>query len=252
MSEINLPANRYGLILGGNSGLGQALALRFAQGGYHLLLTAKSIDQFDQRLTKRLISDYRISVSWIVFDGLDYQAHAGFYHSLPHQPEVVIMTIGHQGDQIKAQEDFKEVQRIMGANVMAQMSILNEVAKAMEQDKSGFIIGISSVAGERGRQKNYFYGAAKAAFTTYLSGLRNRLYGAGVQVMTVLPGYIRTPMLADAGVPGWLATTPEHAAQMIYTAFLRKKKVLYITKKWRWIMWIIKTIPESIFCRLNI
>lgn len=251
MSHFNSQA-RCCLIFGGTSGLGQALAQRFAEGGFHLMLTARRVDQFDQELTGRLKSHYAVSVSWHVFEGLDYPAHAGFYQSLPYRPDVVIMTLGHLGDQIKAQEDFSEVQQIMGSNVLAQMSVLNQVAKIMEQHKSGFIIGISSVAGERGRQKNYFYGAAKAAFTTYLSGLRNRLYASGVHVMTVIPGYLRTPMLADTHVPGWLITTPEQAAQMIYRAFLRQQKILYVDQKWRWIMGVIKSIPESIFCRLNI
>lgn len=244
--------NKYCLILGGNSGLGQALAGRFAQEGFNLLLTSKLAEKFDYTFSKQLMERCGISVSWLVFDGLNYASHPEFYHGLPYSPEVVIMAIGYLGDQEQAQNDFREVEQIMGSNLLAQVSILNVAAQAMEKKKAGSIIGISSVAGERGRKKNYFYGAAKAGFSVYLSGLRNRLYAHGVQVLTVLPGYLGTKMLSDDQFPGWLVTSPTQAAEQIFRAFKTGKKIIYVSPRWRWIMKCIKLIPESVFCRTNI
>ncbi len=251
MTNEDKTAKKYCLILGGNSGLGQALAARFAQEGYNLLLTSKYAEKFDQQFSNQLIQRCGICASWHVFDGMDYAAHPAFYQGLPNSPEVVIAAIGYLGDQEQGQNDFREVQQIMGSNLLAQVSILNLAAQAMEKRKSGSIIGISSVAGERGRKKNYIYGAAKAGFSVYLSGLRNQLCAQGIQVLTVLPGYLGTNMLSGDKWPGWLITSPLQAAEQIFRAFKTGKKIIYVSPRWRWIMACIKLIPESIFCRTN-
>jgi short-subunit dehydrogenase len=108
------------------------------------------------------------------------------------------------------------------------------------------------VAGERGRAVNYLYGSAKAGLTTYLSGLRNRLFRKGVQVTTILPGFVRTKMTAGMDLPAKLTSEPEQVAADIYRAYLRRKDVVFTPAKWRLIMLVIKALPEAIFKRLNI
>ncbi|MBN8787909.1 MAG: SDR family NAD(P)-dependent oxidoreductase, partial [Terrimonas sp.] len=109
------------------------------------------------------------------------------------------------------------------------------------------IAGISSVAGERGRQNNYIYGSAKAGFTAYLSGLRNKLYKDNVHVVSVLPGFVYTKMTEHLKLPKLLTATPEDVATYTYNAIIKRKDIIYIKWFWKWIMFIIKCIPETIF-----
>jgi short-subunit dehydrogenase len=108
------------------------------------------------------------------------------------------------------------------------------------------------VAGERGRQSNYVYGAAKGALAIYLGGLRNRLHPRGVRVLTVLPGFVFTKMTEHLYLPGMLLSTPEEAADDIYRAWKKGKEIVYTKGLWKWIMWIIKAIPEKVFKRLKL
>src|SRR5690606_33226513 len=121
------------------------------------------------------------------------------------------------------------------------------VANDFERRKRGVIIGISSVAGERGRQSNYIYGSAKAAFSAYLSGLRNRLYHHGVHVMTVKPGFVKTKMIENISTPGILTASPKKVAEKVHQALLKKRNTMYVLGIWKFIMMVIKMIPEGIF-----
>src|SRR5690606_2810480 len=111
---------------------------------------------------------------------------------------------------------------------------------------------ISSVAGERGRQSNFIYGCAKAGFSAYLSGLRNKLFHSGVHVMTVKPGFIRTAMTEGMPLPPSLTASPEKIASDIFNAFRKKKNIIYSLWIWRYIMCIIRNIPEFLFKKLKL
>ena len=132
------------------------------------------------------------------------------------------------------------------------MSIFNIIAADFEQRKSGFICGISSVAGDRGRKANFIYGAAKAALTTYLSGLRNNLYSSGVHVLTIKPGFVATKMTEGMDLPEKLTASPEQVANAIFKAQKSKKNVVYTIWIWRWVMLIIRNIPEWQFKKMSI
>ena len=114
------------------------------------------------------------------------------------------------------------------------------------------MVGISSVAGDRGRKSNYIYGSSKAGLIAYLSGLRNRLYNSKVHVMTVKPGFVFTKATRNMNLPEKLTAQPEEVAKDIYNAQQRGKNVLYTKWFWKWIMMAIKMIPESKFKRMNI
>ena len=162
-----------------------------------------------------------------------------------------IIAFGYLGQQSKAIHDFAEGQAILNCNFVGACSALAECANYFEAKKKGFIVGISSVAGDRGRQSNYYYGAAKGGLTTFLEGLRNRLYPAGVHVMTVKPGFVDTGM--TFGKPGlFLVASPEAVGEAIGKAIAKGKSTLYVPWFWRYIMWIIKAIPETIFKRLKL
>jgi hypothetical protein len=141
---------------------------------------------------------------------------------------------------------------VMRANFEGPATILGALANAMEARGSGTLVGISSVAGERGRASNYVYGSAKAGFTAFLSGLRNRLAGKGVHVVTVLPGFVATKMTEGMDLPARLVAQPEEVATAILAAVERGQEVIYVRRIWRLIMAIIRAIPETIFKKTSI
>ena len=147
----------------------------------------------------------------------------------------------------KLVRDWNETLRTIHTNYTGAVSILNIVAADYAARQKGIIVGISSVAGNRGRQSNYIYGSAKAAFTAYLSGLRNKLFHNGVHVMTVLPGFVNTKMTAHLKLPRLLTAQPEEVAEAVYKGTLKKRNVIYVKWFWRWIMLIIALVPESVF-----
>lgn len=241
----------YVLIVGSKSDIAKATARKYAEEGYDLYLAArdsKELEEFAQDIMIRL----ERTVKLVELDILEYESHQAFYDNLDEKPVGVISAIGYLGEQEKAQSDFSEAQKIMATNYTGVVSLFNIIADDFEKRKSGFMIGISSVAGDRGRKSNYVYGSAKSALTTYLSGLRNRLYDVKVQVLTVKPGFVDTKMTKDMDLPEKLTAQPEEVAEDIYKAQQKGKNVLYTKWIWRWVMLIIRNIPESKFKRMSI
>lgn len=241
----------YILIVGAKSDIAKAVAREYAKHGYDLYLAARNSDELDD-----FISDVKVrtkrNVEKVELDILDYKSHQTFYDQLVDKPLGVISAIGYLGEQEKAQVDFDEAKKIMDTNYTGVVSLFNIIANDFEQRRCGFIVGISSVAGDRGRKSNYIYGSAKAALTAYLSGLRNRLYDAKVHVMTVKPGFVATKMTENMDLPEKLTAQPEEVAVDIYKAQQKNKNVLYTKWIWRWVMLIIKMIPEWKFKGMSI
>jgi len=232
-------------ILGATSDLGEALVYSFTGEADSLTLTARNPEHLDA-LKKDLI--IRGIVKKVQIESLDIsKPNFQKLEGIAKQTNLLIVTIGYLGDHEKALTDVGEVNKIVAANYSGLINILHVFAKEMEKRKSGGIIGISSVAGERGRKSNYIYGSAKAGFTTFLDGLRHRLYPSGVHVMTVLPGFMDTKMTAHLDLPKRLTASPEKAAKLIHKAWNRKRNKIYILPIWRWIMVIIRNIPEFVF-----
>jgi short-subunit dehydrogenase len=238
------------LILGATSDMAQAIAKRYAAEGWSLTLAA-----LEPELLDPIAGDLRVRtnspVEALVFDATAFESHRTFYNSLTTRPDAVICVFGYMGDQIAARTDFTEVQRTIDINFTGAVSILNIVAEDFEKRGFGAIAGISSVAGDRGRQSNYIYGCAKAGFTTYLAGLRNHLAGKGVHVMTVKPGFCRTKMTENLELPAALTAEPEQVADAVFRGLEKKRNVVYTLWMWRYIMLIIRHIPEFIFKKMG-
>jgi short-subunit dehydrogenase len=242
---------KYILIIGAKSDIAKAVARKYAGEGFNLYLAARNsntLEEFAADLRIRMDSEVRL----LELDILDYKSHQIFYDSLVEKPAGAISAVGYLGDQEKAENDFTEARRQIDTNFTGIVSLFNIVASDFEKRKAGFICGISSVAGDRGRKSNFIYGAAKAALSTYLSGLRNRLYKSGVQVITVKPGFVATKMTAGLDLPKKLTATPQQVANDIYKAQKNKKNVVYTIWVWRWIMFIIRSIPEWQFKKMSI
>jgi decaprenylphospho-beta-D-erythro-pentofuranosid-2-ulose 2-reductase len=148
--------------------------------------------------------------------------------------------------------DNKNTERIIDINYSKLVPVMNYFAQKFESRRSGTIIGLSSVAGDRGRQSNFIYGSAKAAFTAYLSGLRNYLFEKKVHVLTVKPGFMATKMTEGLPLNPKLTATPKQAAECIYKAFKKQRNVAYVLPIWGVIMLIIRNIPEFIFKKLKL
>ena len=239
------------LLLGAGSDMAVAIARKFAAGKYDIQLagrhTAALVPQ-QQDLQVR----YGVKATTHAFDATDFASHDGFYAGLPVQPDITICVFGYLGDQEKAQHNWQEAAAIINTNYTGAVSILNIVAESYAARKQGTIVGISSVAGERGRQSNYIYGSAKAGFTAYLSGLRNRLFRTGVHVMSVQPGFVNTRMTQHLTLPPLLTAQPDAVANAVFNAVKKEKNVLYVKWHWKYIMLIIKLIPEGIFKKLSL
>ena len=241
----------YILIIGAKSDIAKATAREYAKHGYDLYLAARNVSELEEFANDVTVRTQR-AVKILELDILDYKSHQSFYDQLEEKPLGVISAIGYLGEQEKAQSDFEEAQQIMDANYTGVVSLFNIIADDFEKRKSGFMVGISSVAGDRGRKSNYIYGSAKAALTTYLSGLRNRLYDAQVHVLTVKPGFVATKMTEGMDLPEKLTAQPEEVAADIYHAQKKGKSVLYTKWMWKWVMLIICNIPEFQFKKMDI
>jgi short-subunit dehydrogenase len=241
------------LILGATSAIASALAREFAAHKFDLVLGGRDREELSA-LTSDLSLRYGIRAGVLTFDALDTQTHAStlrsFLSGAGNALAGVVVCMGYLGDQAKGQCDWEEARRILETNFTGCVSALNIVANHFEPRRAGFICAISSVAGDRGRQSNYLYGAAKAGLSTFLQGLRNRLFHANVKVITVKPGFVDTHM--TYGRPGlFLVASPESVAKGIFRAIAKGKDVVYLPWFWRPIMLIVQSIPEAIFKRLR-
>ena len=240
------------LILGATSAIARATAAAFAARGAALYLAARDLDEL-RRSAADLQLRYGVEVHYGLFDAELTESHEAFFKSVVqdmHYLSGVVLAFGYLGAP-QAARDFKIAEKIIASNFTGAASILTHCANYFEPLKRGFIIGIASVAGDRGRQSNYVYGAAKGALALYLQGLRNRLYVSGVRVITIKPGFVDTAM--TYGLPGlFLVATPQDIGVRIVAALDKSADVVYLPWFWRYIMLIIKHIPEPIFKRMKL
>ncbi|MEL6651865.1 MAG: SDR family oxidoreductase [Bacteroidota bacterium] len=239
------------LILGATSDIARAIAHQHAQLGDQLILAGRNLEEL-QKDAQDLQIRYQAKVEVLPFDATAYDQHASVGADLRSTPDWVYLVFGYMTEQEEVQADWEKAYQTMAVNYVGAVSILDRLANQMEAAGQGTIIGISSVAGERGRASNYHYGSAKAGFTAYLSGLRNRLASKGVHVLTVKPGFVRTAMTEGLDLPGPITAEPEQVAKAIIKAARKGKNVLYTLWMWRYIMLIIRNIPESIFKKLSL
>ncbi len=234
------------LIIGGLSDIGLSTARLFAQNGYNIQLAVKNKNKLE-----KIINDFKIKYNSTVtaynLDVIETETHKNFIENLIHIPDIVLCAVGYMGIQKDNEINAQLRQLVIKTNYEGPMNILSEFANIFEKQGFGSIVGISSVAGERGRANNYIYGSSKSGFTSFLSGLRNRLSKDNIQVLTVLPGPVRTKMTEGHKLPKFVTTTPEVVAKSIYNGVIKRKDIIYVTPIWRLIMIIIKFIPEKIF-----
>lgn len=239
------------LILGAGSDIGRALAHRFARDGRAVQLAARQPGALEADRSDIEIR-YRVPVTVHAYDALATDALEAFVDGLPESPAIAVSVVGLMGDQAGNQTDLDAAARVIRSNFEGPAAIFALLANRMEARGHGALIGVSSVAGDRGRASNYVYGAAKAGFSAFLSGLRNRLAKSGVHVMTVKPGFVRTRMTEGMDLPARLTAEPEEVADRVVNALAKKRNIVYVKPVWRLVMTIICAIPEQVFKKTSI
>jgi short-chain dehydrogenase/reductase family oxidoreductase len=240
------------IVLGSNSEVAQAFVEKVLSEGqrfekiYLLTSNKENTEKFARHIDVKYVQNSEI----IEFDLLKDND----YHRLNHiDSDLLFCASGYLGMNT-ADGLYNDINttKIIDINYAKLVPLMNYFAQKFEAKRSGTIIGLSSVAGERGRQSNFIYGSAKAGFTAYLSGLRNYLYDKKVNVLSVIPGFMATKMTEGMPLNPKLTASPKQAANCIYKAYKNKKNVVYVLPIWWVIMMIIRNIPEFIFKRLKL
>ena len=241
------------VILGPTSAIARAVAGELAAKGHALVLAGRDTEEIETIATDLRVR-HAVPVHAIPWDATYFDTHAERVEAcaelLDGSIEGVVLCSGYMPEQEDAQTDWDTARRTIEVTYTGSVSMLNLFATRFESQRRGFICAIGSVAGDRGRQSNYLYGSAKAGLSAYLEGLRNRMFHAGVHVLTVKPGFVDTAM--TWGLDGmFLMASPETVGRRIVRAIEKRRNVLYVPWFWRYIMLIIRHIPESVFKRMR-
>ncbi|MCP1761481.1 SDR family oxidoreductase [Bradyrhizobium japonicum] len=245
-----MTSRKSAIVLGGSSDIGRAAARAFAKAGFDVALAGRDVAALEPDAAD-LRARYNVEVALHQFDVLDTASFEGFVSGLAALPDVVISIVGLLGVQQDAESDLAHATTIMRSNYEGPSLILGLFAEKFLARGSGTLVGVSSVAGDRGRASNYVYGSAKAGFSAFLSGLRARASRGGVHVVTVKPGFVRTKMTEGMKLIGPLTVEAPVVGDAILNAVEKKTDVVYVSGKWRLVMLIIKTLPEAIFKKLK-
>ena len=241
------------LIIGATSAIAQATARLFAAAGDALYLVARNEDKL-QAIAGDLKTRGEATVNTAKLEVLDYERHKPVIDAAIaalQGLDMVLIAHGTLPDQNACEQSFDLTRKEIEINALGTISLLTHLANYMEERQHGTIAVIVSVAGDRGRQSNYVYGSAKGMVSIFLQGLRNRLYKSGVQVLTIKPGFVDTPMTA-AFSKGLLWVKPDAIAKSLFKLMPGSSREVYLPGYWRIIMLIIRSIPEVIFKRMHL
>jgi len=253
-SATPLNPRRRGILVGASDGIGAALARRLTKEGHTLALLGRRKEKLGTLCDE-------INSACGELRALAYVHDVSNHNEVPDLLRKVVADLGGLDLIVYLagvnyppgvrEFNFEGDRKMVEVNLVGAMAWLNPVAAMFQNAKAGQIVGISSVAGDRGRVGNPGYNTSKAGLTTYLEALRNRLTRQRVNVLTVKPGFVKTDMLkaAQGGTP--FAISPEKAADDIYRAMLRRKQTIYTPFLWRYIMLAIQHVPSVIFRRLS-
>jgi decaprenylphospho-beta-D-erythro-pentofuranosid-2-ulose 2-reductase len=236
------------VILGARSDIGRAIARLYAARGHRIVLAARGDIDTDRRDLELRTGGKVHAVPFDVTDAMPDR----FFAALGEVPGTLIMVAGLLGDQERSAAEDNAAALVIETNFSGPARYLLAGARVMAAREHGCIIGISSVAGDRGRGSNFVYGSAKAGFSAFLSGLRNAHARSGLHVMTVKPGFVATQMTAGMKLPPLLTASADEVAAAILKAHDKRKDVIYVRGLWRLIMAIIRALPERLFKRLSL
>jgi short-subunit dehydrogenase len=240
------------MILGATSSIARAVSNELAREGRSLYLAGRDLPEL-WRVASDVQIRHGVEVNVGVFDADDPTTHAAFVENAVQRTKGlggVVLAFGHLGDQAETEKNPQLAQQAIVRNYAAAVSVLLLLANHFEETRTGFIVAISSVAGDRGRVTNYVYGSAKAGLTAFLQGLRARLHKVGVPVVTVKPGFVDTAM--TFGREGMVrVATPRAVGKAVARAIARRRDVVYVPGFWKWVMLVVRAIPERTFKKMK-
>lgn len=252
MSPRAAPAPTTVLVVGATSAIAAAAARRFAADGARLVVTGRDVAKLATVAASLRAAGAADVVPWVVDvttparDDVVARAVAELGHI-----EVALLAHGVLPDQAACDADAAALIDAFDVNAVSVMALVVPLAAHMASRGGGTIAVVTSVAGQRGRRENYVYGAAKAALSTYLQGLRSRLHAEGVAVVDIRPGPVRTPMTAHkAG--GWWFIDADRAGRLVHGAIRRRRDIAYVPWWWGPVVALVRLVPEGIFKRTNL
>jgi short-subunit dehydrogenase len=234
------------LILGANSDVAKQCIRQYLEKGFSVAAASRDTASLQKFIIDHQLDPLKITV--LYFDAVDFDSHQEFYDKLPVKPHIVVYAAGFLVDNEKALRDFKGTQQMMQVNYMGAVSILNIIAMDQSNKNLERIIGLSSLSGVRGRKSNFVYGSTKAAFTTYLAGLRQELASRKIKVNALVIGYIRTKINEGLQLNESLIMEPDYVAKHIVNA--GNTFTIVPDFKWKMIYMILKILPESLVAKL--
>lgn len=237
--------NKTVLILGANSDVAKQCILQYVAKGFSIIAASRNTHSLENFIQQNNLNS---KVSVLSFDAADFDSHQKFYDQLPIKPHLVVYAAGFLVNNEKALSDFKGAQQMMTVNYMGAVSILNIIAMDKSNKNLERIIGLSSLSGVRGRKSNFVYGSTKAAFTTYLAGLRQELMPKNIIVNVLVSGYINTKINAGLELNKNLLMEPDYVAKHIVNA--GNSFTIVPNFKWKLIYFILKILPESLVAKL--
>lgn len=237
--------NKTVLILGANSDVAKQCILQYIEKSFIIIAASKNTNSLENFVQQNNLNS---KVSVLSFDAADFNSHQKFYDELPTKPNLVVYAAGFLVDNEKALNDFEGTHQMMTVNYMGAVSILNIIAMDESNKNLERIIGLSSLSGVRGRKSNFVYGSTKAAFTTYLAGLRQELAQKNITVNVLVSGYINTKINAGLELNKNLLMEPDYVAKHIVNA--GNSFTIVPNFKWKLIYFILKILPESMVAKL--
>lgn len=242
---MNQNTNKTVLILGANSDVAKQCIKQYIEKDFSVIAASRNTQSLEDFIGK---NNLHSKVTVLHFDSVDFDSHQKFYNELPVKPHLVVYAAGFLVDNEKALRDFKGTQQMMLVNYMGAVSILNIIATDESNKNLERIIGLSSLSGVRGRKSNFVYGSTKAAFTTYLAGLRQELASRDIKVNALVIGYIRTKINEGLRLNESLIMEPDYVAKFIVNA--GNSFTIVPNFKWKMIYLILKILPESLVAKL--
>lgn len=240
------------LALGATSAIGEATLRLLAERGARFYLVGRSREKLEA-VSADLMTRGATGVASHAMDLDDTAAHAAMLNAALQtlgMIDLALLAHGVLGDQKTAEASYPVAEAVLRTNFLSPVSLITWLANYFESTKQGTLAVISSVAGDRGRKSNYVYGASKGALNVFLDGVRNRIDRAGVQVLTIKPGFVATPMTAHLA-QGPLFAKPSQVAEGILRAIEKRKDVVYLPPFWAGIMLMVRMIPRWKFKKMN-
>lgn len=242
---MNQNTNKTVLILGANSDVAKQCIKQYVENGFSVIAASRNTASLEQFINENQLTP---KVSVLFFDAVDFDSHQKFYYDLALKPHIVVYAAGFLVENADALNDFKGTQQMMKVNYIGAVSILNIISTDFSNKNLERIIGLSSLSGVRGRKSNFVYGSTKAAFTTYLAGLRQELSQRKIKVNVLISGYINTKINAGLELNKNLLMEPDYVAKHIVNS--GNSFTIVPNFKWKMIYFILKILPESLVAKL--